>query len=286
MSDQDSEELAPAEAFGVLGDETRIAIVETLAEATQDDEEGLSFSELRQRVGVRDAGQFNYHLSKLRDRFVVKRDDGYYPQYAALRAVGAIQSGTYTDDPEPRSSETDATCPDCKEPMTGEYDSGFFSMHCDEHGKTVQTAVPPSAAEDRSISELTTYVNAEVQRDLERGLDGVCPTCRGPMAVSGRERHEYDRIHAKLSCEACWLTMQFPIAAAVVRHPAVVGLFHDHGVDVRTRPLLSLPFVRDSDSVTVTADEPFRARVDVTLGEDSVSLTLDGDLNVLEVEES
>jgi DNA-binding transcriptional ArsR family regulator len=286
MTDDDRAELSPAEAFGVLGDETRVAIVRALAEAEQPDEEGLSFSELRQRVGVRDAGQFNYHLSKLRDRFVVKRDDGYHPQYAALRAVGAIHSGSYTEDPQTRAAEVDSTCPDCEEPMTAEYEAGFFTLSCDEHGKTVQTAVPPSAAEGRTLRELASYVNAEVQRDLERALDGVCPTCRGPITVSEIERREYERTHATLSCEACWLKMQFPISAAVTRHPAVVSLFDDHGVDVRTKPLLSLPFVRDPDSVTVVDDEPFRSRVDVALDGDTVSLTLDGDLNVLEVEES
>lgn len=278
-------ELTPSEAFAVLGDETRVAILETLAEAMQSGDVGVSFSELRKRTDIRDAGQFNYHLSKLRDRFVVKRDDGYYPRYAALQAVGAIRSGTYTDALETRTAESEVNCPDCGEPLTVEYENGFFSLTCEDHEKIVQTFVPPSVAENRTLPELTEYVHAEVQRDLERAIDGVCPICQGPVAVADRYREDENRLHAMLNCDSCWLNLHFPIPAAVVRHPAVVALYHDHGIDVRTRPLMSLDFARDPDSVTVLDEDPFRARVDVTLGDDSVALTLDEDLNVVEVEE-
>lgn len=281
MSDADQDGLAPAEAFDVLGDETRVAILETLA-----DDNGLSFSELRKRVGVRDAGQFNYHLSKLRDRFVVKRDDGYYPRYAALRAVGAIHSGSYTDAPETRTAESNSFCPDCEQRLTAEYDDGFFALDCPEHETVVQTAVPPSVAEDRTLPEVASYVHAEVQRDLERAVDGTCFICKGPVEVTDRWRGDADRLHVTLGCESCWLAMQFPLAAAVVRHPAVVSLYHDHGVDVRTRLILSLEFVQNAGSVTVLDEGPFRARVDVTLDGDSLALTLDDELNVVSVEES
>jgi DNA-binding HxlR family transcriptional regulator len=54
-----------AEAFEVLGNGIRTAMVLELADAGP-----LSFSELRERVGVTDSGRFNYHLEKLVGRFV------------------------------------------------------------------------------------------------------------------------------------------------------------------------------------------------------------------------
>jgi hypothetical protein len=61
--DDDSDSLLPSEAFALFADETRVAIVEALAErTTAEGTDGLSFAELRRAVGVRDAGQFNYHL--------------------------------------------------------------------------------------------------------------------------------------------------------------------------------------------------------------------------------
>lgn len=68
-----------AKVFGLLSDETRLDIVRALAERNFE-ESGrpcLSFSELRDRVGVRDAGRFNYHLAQLRGSLVEKTPEGY-----------------------------------------------------------------------------------------------------------------------------------------------------------------------------------------------------------------
>ncbi|MFT4933083.1 MAG: DNA-binding transcriptional ArsR family regulator, partial [Natronomonas sp.] len=62
------------EVFAVLADDTRVAILQALWE-TEDYE--ASFSELRDAVGMRDSGQFNYHLDKLVGPFVAKAEDGY-----------------------------------------------------------------------------------------------------------------------------------------------------------------------------------------------------------------
>jgi DNA-binding transcriptional ArsR family regulator len=51
--------LDPAEAFAVVGNETRLAILEALWRSP---ERPVTFSDLRRRVGMRDSAQFNYHL--------------------------------------------------------------------------------------------------------------------------------------------------------------------------------------------------------------------------------
>jgi DNA-binding transcriptional ArsR family regulator len=68
-----------AAVFDLLSDGTRLAIVRALAEHRHDDPAhvALTFSELRERVGARDAGRFNYHLGKLRGVLVEKTDAGY-----------------------------------------------------------------------------------------------------------------------------------------------------------------------------------------------------------------
>ena len=68
----DSRTLQPDEAFVTLGNETRIEILRAL----QDAGGPLAFSELRDRVGVDDPGQFNYHLGKLAGHFVRKDEGG------------------------------------------------------------------------------------------------------------------------------------------------------------------------------------------------------------------
>lgn len=68
-----------ADVFGLLGNETRIDIVRVLADHRFETagRGRLSFSELRSRVGARDAGRFNYHLAKLRGSLVEKTPEGY-----------------------------------------------------------------------------------------------------------------------------------------------------------------------------------------------------------------
>jgi hypothetical protein len=65
----DERPVDPERAFRLLSDETRVGILRGLWEASND---AVSFSELRERVGTPDSGQFNYHLGKLREHFVSK----------------------------------------------------------------------------------------------------------------------------------------------------------------------------------------------------------------------
>jgi DNA-binding transcriptional ArsR family regulator len=71
----------PEEVFSALGDETRLRILLELAAVANERGvgAGLSFSELRQRVGVEDSGRFNYHLDTLSGGFITKRDGQYVP---------------------------------------------------------------------------------------------------------------------------------------------------------------------------------------------------------------
>jgi DNA-binding transcriptional ArsR family regulator len=74
---------AAADALGALASEHRIAILRELATA----DGPLSFSDLRERIGMRDTGRFNYHLGKLRGRFVREREGGYVLGHAGERVV-------------------------------------------------------------------------------------------------------------------------------------------------------------------------------------------------------
>lgn len=94
---------SPEEAFALLGNETRIAIVDALGDA----DGSLSFSDLRSAVGVRDSGLFNYHLSKLLGAFVERTDDGYELSEAGVHAYESILDGSFGDRRRTETSETD-----------------------------------------------------------------------------------------------------------------------------------------------------------------------------------
>ena len=70
---------AAEEAFSALGNQTRMQILLALWRAYDPfaSDNAVPFSELFEAVGVDDSGQFNYHLGKLRERFVTRRETGY-----------------------------------------------------------------------------------------------------------------------------------------------------------------------------------------------------------------
>lgn len=88
---------AVSDTLALLGDQRRVAIVAELAAAgaVPGSATTLRFSRLRDRVGVEDSGQFNYHLGKLCGRLVERTEEGYRltPAGAALgeRLVAACE---------------------------------------------------------------------------------------------------------------------------------------------------------------------------------------------------
>jgi len=274
---------AAADAFGVLSDPSRVAILRELADCTRPlAETPVEFAELRRAVGFEDAGRFNYHLGELTPDFAVKRDGGYVPTAVGLKAIGSIEAGTYTDDAEPRSGRIDHDCPACGAPMQATYEDQVVTVECPDHDVFVQTVVPPAAAGDASIRELVSFAAGDVQRDLEALADGACPICSGRVDRVDHERTDGGNLTVELACRNCWLTTEFPVGVAALRHPAVVALYYEHGVDLRERFVTDLAFVDAGDDARLVSIDPFEAEVQVAVGDDALTLRVDDDLNVTE----
>ncbi|WP_415378604.1 ArsR/SmtB family transcription factor [Halosimplex sp. TS25] len=110
----------PVDAFDVLGDETRLAILRALADA----DEPLPFSRLRERAGVRDSGRFSYHLRRLCEYFVRESEEGYELGHAGSRVVAATAAASGDTESQSATADTDE-CPVC-----GDEDCGkLFHVH-------------------------------------------------------------------------------------------------------------------------------------------------------------
>ena len=94
------------DALAVLGNEIRMSILRELADA----EESLSFTELRERVGIRDTGKFNYHLTKLCEYFVRQTESGYELGHAGTRVITAANPTASSED---GADGGDSACPVC-----------------------------------------------------------------------------------------------------------------------------------------------------------------------------
>lgn len=283
MSDDVSAD--PSAAFAVLADPTRIEILRALA---ADPLESVSFSELRERVGTADSGQFNYHLGKLVGRFASKSETGYQLTTAGFQIYGAILAGTYSGtvefDPFPLTED----CPDCGAGLEARYEDEKLRIVCPECGHLeVLFAFPPGAFADRSPEELLSTLNDRLRAMLLLAQRGTCPICWGRMdkrlAVDSNADDANERVIVSITCDRCGEEIQTLPGALLLSEPAVIAAYHEAGIDLRERPNWSLPWLSEQAHETLSTD-PLRVTVRVDVGPETLLATVESDATVSAIE--
>lgn len=308
------------DAFKLLSNEKRLAILVALWEAYDPDAEtsAVSFSSLRERVGIRHGEQFYYHLEKLLDHFVRKTDDGYELRRAGRQVVQSVISGTGIEERALEPVEIDATCEFCDGATVITYENNYVWQVCTEcRGKSDPDDGHPSgylrgltfdpagltgrtAAEVFEASWIKSY-----GRMLMR-FEGICPECSGPVewSLDGCEDHDataeevcpncgrIDPVFSREICTVCKSWAEGSPGFKLLVHPAVVAFYYDHGVEVGFTgntgytTLLRMIDIVENLEQEVVATSPPRVRATFSHGGDDLHLLLDEELNVLEVTES
>ncbi|MFB6074480.1 MAG: winged helix-turn-helix domain-containing protein [Haloarculaceae archaeon] len=287
----------PADVFDLLGDETRLAILEVLAQPRRENWQwqGLGFAELRRAVGERDAGNFSYHLDRLRGSFVVKDGEEYVLRNNGMELAGSLAAGAYAPPERELEAETDVECPypDCERSLLAVYGESTFQLCCPAHGPFWAASLPPAAVREDPAA-LVEIATLRTRQEFARARAGVCPHCWGEMDAtlpaegvavpeSYGEEMPPDAVMVGFECRRCGMELTTPPGLCVLDHPAVVSLYHEHGVDVRDRPLVEFPFI-EVTAATVEDGDSTRVRVDVPVDEDRLALWLDGEATVVEYE--
>jgi hypothetical protein len=284
MDDSGDDDFVSGAAFEPLSDETRLQVMHTLAKQYREEPANptMGFGELRKAVGRRDSGNFNYHLDKLRGRFIEDTDDGYRLSPAGHEVISAVVAGTY-DDHEPLGPmELPEECPVCGSTMTARYESGLLRVAC-EHDHQFRNTLPRRAVEDRSLEEIVRVMTLKTQQDLERVVEKVCPRCYAPLDWDLDVTELVGVPEVTTQCSRCGTVAEVPVAAAILNHPDVVAFYAEHDVDVRHRPLWA-PVLWNAVSVEVADENPLELAVSVRLEGDELVATLDDSLEVRSVE--
>ncbi|MFD1515267.1 winged helix-turn-helix domain-containing protein [Halomarina rubra] len=252
----------PDEVFAVLGNETRVDILRAFVDA----DGPLTFSELREAVGMRDSGQFNYHLGKLVGTFVRESEDGegYRPTLAGLQVVGALVAGTYTADATVAPIDIDDPCPNCGgRPLVVTFQDDHVDMVCSTCEEFHNYySFPPGTIDQYTRDELPETFDRWLWTLFQRITAGFCANCAGRL--TGRLDPDPDPARVEWSCDRCGDLATASVSTPVLYHPATQGFFHDHGVDTMTTPSWRLASARDLD-------------VEATPEGATVRLTLDGE---------
>jgi len=309
-ADSNDQSLSPDEAFATLGNETRFGVLRALAEA----DGSVAFSELRDRVGMADSGQFNYHLDRLVGHFVEATDDGYRLRHAGRRVVEAVLSGAVTDRPSLSGERIDHSCEFCGTPIEVDWDGSGIGLYCPncqgqyapEHatgesadgdrGYLGHLPMPPAGVRDRdpaaAYRTAWTWGNLEI---LSLSSD-ICPRCAGPVTFDVNVCDDHDatdgtcdacenrhRIGLAVRCENCIFESGGAFVVRLVAHTALLSFLTDHGYNpiAPGRPQ-EVNVIHADYEEELLSEDPFRARFAFSDGDERLAMTVDDDLDVVE----
>lgn len=301
----DDTTLAPDDAFAVLGNETRMEILQTLGAA----DSPLPFSELRGRVGMLDSGRFNYHLDELVGHFVDRTEDGYELQRAGERVIEAVLSGAVTETPEIEPTLIDQSCQYCGGPVGVRYRDEQVTVFCtectgiygdsvgeDDHGHLGTLFLPPAGVEGRAAADLHRAAYIWGGLATMAAVSGVCPRCSAAIdeSIDICEDHKVidgvcescERryaVHAEFECTNCIYERSGAFGVALLTNTELVAFLTTHGINpVMPSSQSAIGVVTDYDEEVVSID-PFEARFTFTIDGDALTLTVDDDLSVVDV---
>ncbi len=315
MSQEESPMLSPDEAFSVLGNETRIQILQVLGEA----DGPLLFSELFDRVEYDNPGNFSYHLDTLGGHFVRKTDEGYELRQAAKRIVKAVLSGAVTEAPVLEPSTPDRwPCPYCGAHAEIGYDHERLWTACPEcvgtygeaiapgtligpagHGYIGHARLPPAGIKGRTTREVTEAAAAWGHLDFLALASGICPRCAAPVehAVAVCEDHEpatTDTLCGRCHCRhavqlhaRCTNCIHEEVTPFALGRLIATNEFLAHLAASGINPVAPTPgsgfyaALLDYDEEVISTD-PFEARFTMTIDDTALTLTVDDDLRVVD----
>lgn len=314
------------DGFKLLSDETRLAILLALWEAydpRSGDGDTLTFTELLERVGAPDSGNFSYHLDKLVGRFVAETDHGYELRGAGHKVVQGIIAGSGLGEATLQPTEIPRTCHRCGSTVEISYQDQRLYQRCTEcegnlgpgpveegpprcpkaepRGTLMAWDLAPAGLAHRDPEEVFVAGTIRFHRDIGTMIRGICPECSGPVEGSLHicDSHEAgpetvcptcgsrDEIRAGYVCKVCKHAGSFPVQAAVHDHPAVVSFYHDHGFEM-THDLdgpvgCGRLWDRLQKEQDLVSRHPVRVRVSIPYDGETLHLILDEDLDVIEV---
>ena len=298
------------EAFQLLSDETRIAILQALWEADDPtDETPIRFADLRKRVGVDDPGRLNYHLNKLANNFIRRTEDGYELMDSGKRIVRMLLSGTAIDDPEIEPVAVDISCWYCGGQPEWSYREGWRYLECTNcearcvesfpPGVISKSEFPPSGLRGRTPNEINEADRIWGAHRRASVMDGVCPECAGEMpvtSVSVCDDHQPDWDEYQFCencgsifwmlvshvCEGCKYRWRMPTLFYPSRHPVVVAFFYDHGIEFDLATYEQRAKLLDFEEELISED-PLRISISISVEDDVLGLTYNDRMELIGV---
>ena len=305
---------AAVEAFKLVGNETRLAILLALWEnhgRPDENDNALSFGTLYNRVEYHDRGNFRHHLKRLEEQYVRRTDDGGYQlRHTGMKLVQTIIGGAGVMDTELDPGEIDGTCEFCGASAAVTYHDGILyhvCTDCDgqwtvpehEYGCLNAVPLPPAGIVDRTPDELIAAAEVEAYRRMRTMFQGLCDICSGKvegwleLCTDHASEGTCDRCgwrypaRAMFRCRVCKSMHSVRPSRLCVFHPAVIAFLYDRGVTTRwhAEDLDGLEHLGEHDpsyDFEIISEDPHRVAVTVTLDGDDLRVTFDESVTVVD----
>jgi hypothetical protein len=310
----DLDGVSPDEAFAILGNEIRLDIIRVLWHAdaaheyddVSDTAETMSFTELRHRVDIDDNGQFNYHLSQLTPHFVSQTDDGYRLSGAGKRIARTVIAVSGTEDVD-FSTDLEQHCPLCHAPMKATYEDQWIRISCTEcdglfgdkapKGAIFFSNYPAAGLTDRTPDEALETGFYRCMLDITYMMRDLCRECAGSISasVSVCDAHRPQAqepcpncgtrfpVWVEQRCETCGFAKRLPVEPFVLGLTPVIGFLDDQGIDILSPSFDEIVDLLQNRVETTVTEEPFRVSVTIEGEKTALSVSLDDDMNVVDI---
>lgn len=280
---------SPEDAFDKVAAEVRVEIIrafaqyrrEEFADGTFPDRAALpvtaSFTELFERVDVRDSGKFNYHLQELLGSFVTKADDGGYRLTMAGRTVaGSVLAGAY----EGRAIEPtpiEAACPRCGGDLLASYEDGRFTVECADAHRMLSTVLPSGAVQDRSVTDLLALATRRQRHLFSLLRESACPFCYGAVSTTaGRtDLVRGDEHGVEAVCTGCGQLFAGDFEMYLSGFAPLMSFYADHGLAPHDSYVWELRAAQTGRTTRITQRTPKRISVRIDLDDERFVVTLD-----------
>lgn len=297
MADDDE----AAEAFGVLSDPTRIAVLRTFAEVIEEMEASsnrgmpeLSFSELYNRVEIDSTSRLSYHLDELDGSFLRRTEGGWRFTFAGEAVARLILSDAYVESVEFEPVATSGQCLNCgAENLEAQVDDCALIYVCRDCGGGMGgLPVTPAQVRSRDPESVLESVNITTAAAFRQYRNGVCTECGGVVDVEvdpdqfAEAASELGRMFASAQCRECLRQLNGPLPVWLSNHPASVAFHWDHGVDILSVGVREVSKRLQAEEWTArrVGTDPGEYEVSYRVGASELRLSVDGDLAVARTE--
>ncbi|AUX09405.1 ArsR family transcriptional regulator [Halalkaliarchaeum desulfuricum] len=309
----DAEVLSPDEAFKRLGNEIRVAILQELGAA----DEPVRFSDLRKELDVTDSGKFNYHLDQLTGHFIEQTAEGYQLRRPGERIIQAVLSGAVTESPTLEPTSIDWRCHRCgAEPIEVDYREeqvGVYCTSCEgiyggerdqekvnipaERERLYYLHLPPAGIVGRSPKEAFVAASRWTNAETVTAANGICPRCSARLVESATvcRNHTTDSglcdacnnryaVMYRVRCTNCVYELEAIYANKLMTNLELRSFLIDHGLNPhhpQREAFLEVLYPYEEDIHSV---DPLAVTFTFTGDEESISLSIDDSLEVVNVE--